>query len=198
MVKTIHLIRHGHHALLGRQLCGRMSGVVLDELGCRQMELCATLLPSSPSAVQSSPQPRARQSAAILAWRFGVAVEIVKAVDEIDVGDWAGRTFEELGQDPRWARWNSARASSRPPKGETMAALQGRVVAHLEQLRHDGSDRSLLVVSHAKPIRAALLYYLDRSLDDFLAIDVDPGSISTLAVDRAGIHVSTINQKVAA
>jgi probable phosphoglycerate mutase len=198
MVKTIHLIRHGHHALLARKLCGRIPGISLDELGCRQMQLCAELLMSPPSAIQCSPRRRARQSAAILARRFGLAVEIVPAVDEIDVGDWTGRAFEELKRDKAWARWNTARGSSRPPNGESMTALQRRVVEHLEQLRHDASDATLIIVSHAEPIRAALLHYLGRSLDDFMSIAVDPGSVSTLTVDRAGVHVSTINQKVPA
>jgi probable phosphoglycerate mutase len=195
MVKTIHLIRHGHHALLARKLCGRTPGIGLDELGCRQIQLCAEFLMSRPSAVQSSPRRRARQSASILARRFGVAVEIVPALDEIDVGDWTGRSFEELKQDMAWARWNAARGSSRPPNGESMTDLQGRVVDHLEQLRHDAGDASLLIVSHAEPIRAALLHYLGRSLDDFMSIAVDPGSVSTLTMDRAGVHVSTINQR---
>ena len=99
MAKTVHLIRHGHHALLARRLCGRMPGVGLDELGCRQIELCAGLLTSQPSAIQSSPQRRARESAGILAFRFGLAVELVPAMDEIDVGDWTGKGFDELTQD---------------------------------------------------------------------------------------------------
>ena len=198
MVKIIHLIRHGHHALLARKLCGRTPGISLDELGCRQIQLCAELLTSQPSAIQSSPRRRARQSASILAQRFGLAVEIVPAVDEIDVGDWTGRAFEELKQDEAWARWNTARGSSRPPNGESMTALQRRVVDHLEQLRDDTSEARLLIVSHAEPIRAALLHYLSRPLDDFMSIAVDPGSISTLTVDRSGVRVSTINQKVPA
>ncbi len=198
MVKTVHLIRHGHHAQLARRLCGRMPGIGLDALGYRQMELCAGLLPSPPSAIQSSPQRRARESAGVLAWRFGLAVEIVPTVDEIDLGDWTGREFEELRRDHRWTRWNAARGSARPPNGETMSALQRRVVAHLEQLRADADDSTLLVVSHAEPIRAALLHYLRRPVDDFMSIAVDPASVSTLSVDRAGIRISTINQKVPA
>ena len=198
MVNTIHLIRHGHHALLARKLCGRTPGINLDELGCRQMQLCAELLTSRPSAIQSSPRRRARQSAAILAQRFGLAVEIVPAMDELDVGDWTGCAFEELKHDKAWARWNEARGTSRPPNGESMRVLQRRVVDHLEQLRREASDAKVLIVSHAEPIRAALLHYLKRPLDDFMSIAVDPASISTLTADRAGVHVSTINHRVPA
>jgi broad specificity phosphatase PhoE len=196
MVKTIHLVRHGHHARLAGILCGRMPGVELDALGCRQMSVCADRILPLPSAIQSSPQPRARQSAAILAWYLGLPVEIVPAVDELDVGRWTGRSFDDLDQDPDWHRWNSRRGSSRPPNGESMQNLQRRVVQHIEQLRKDSGDGTILIVSHAEPIRAALLHYAKIALDDFLSIAIDAASVSTLCVDRRGVHISRINQRV--
>jgi probable phosphoglycerate mutase len=69
-------------------------------------------------------------------------------------------------------------------------------VQHLEKLRNDPADATVLIVSHAEPIRAALLHYSGIALDDFLSIEVDPASVSTLSVDRDGIHVSQINQQV--
>jgi len=198
MVNTIHLVRHGQHAMLGHRLCGRMPGVQLDDRGCRQMAGCAELIGRTPAAIQSSPQRRAQQSASILAWHFGLAVEIVAAVDEIDYGEWTSLAFADLEGDPRWSRWNSRRGTSRPPGGESMRALQRRTVRHLEQLRRVQTDGAIVIVSHAEPIRAALLYYSRIPLDNFLSIEVDPASISTLAVDQAGIRVAQINQRVLA
>lgn len=198
MVKTIHLVRHGHHALLGTKLCGRMPGVELDDLGCRQMARCAEMIPRVPAAIQSSPQRRTQQSAFILAARFGVPVEIVPAFDEIDLGDWTSRSFADLESDRRWTRWNVRRGASRPPNGESMWELQQRVVRHLEQLRTLQIPGPIVIVSHAEPIRAALLHYSRIPLDKFLSIGVDPASISTLVVDDDGIRVSQINQQVPA
>jgi probable phosphoglycerate mutase len=197
MVKTVHLVRHGHHALLAGVLCGRMPGVELDELGCRQMASCLQCILPAPTAIQSSPQRRALQSASILARHLGIVVEIVAAVDEIDVGGWTGRAFDELNKDPDWQRWNHRRGSSRPPRGESMRELQRRVVQHLQQLRDDPGDGTILIVSHAEPIRAALLHYANIPLDDFLSIAVDPASVSTLCFDRRGVHISRINHRVA-
>lgn len=198
MAKFIHLVRHGHHALLGGVLCGRMRGVELDELGRRQMAACLDYVPADVSAIQSSPQRRAQQSASILAWHLGLPVEIVAAVDEIDLGDWTGRTFAELDHDREWKLWNSQRGTSRPPNGESMLCLQQRVVEHIESLRSNPQDGAILVVSHAEPIRAALLHYGKITLDNFLAIAVDPASVSTLCFDRTGAHISRINQRAAA
>jgi broad specificity phosphatase PhoE len=198
MVETIHLVRHGHHGMLGHWLCGRMPGVQLDDLGCRQMSRCAEIIPERPLAIQSSPQRRAQQSASILAWHFGLPVEIVPGVDEIDYGEWTSRTFVELEGDTRWNRWNTRRGTGRPPGGESMRALQQRIVRHLEQFRRAQTDGAIVIVSHAEPIRAALLHYSRTPLDNFLSIEVDPASVSTLAVDRAGIRISRINQQVSA
>lgn len=199
MAKIIHLIRHGHHALLGRTLCGRMKGVELDDLGCEEIARCADTFTPPPSMAQSSPQRRCMQSACILAARFGLPVEIVPALDELDYGEWTGLSFEALARDPRWSRWNEQRGTNRPPGGESMRSLQKRVVAHLEQLRNDhGSGTVVVAVSHAEPIRAALLHYSRKELDDFLSIEIDPGSVSTLSVDNRGLKITGINQRVPA
>ena len=97
MATHVHLVRHGHHSLLGRILCGRMPDVALDDLGCRQMASVAEMISAAtPSALQSSPQRRALQSAAIVAARCGLPVEIVPAFDEIDMGAWTGTEFAAL------------------------------------------------------------------------------------------------------
>jgi broad specificity phosphatase PhoE len=125
-------------------------------------------------------------------------VEIAPDVDELDYGEWTSRAFADLGGDTRWNRWNTRRSTNRPPGGESMRALQQRMVRHLEQLRRAQADGTIVIVSHAEPIRAALLYYSRIPLDNFFSIEVDPASVSTLAVDKSGIRVSRINQQVPA
>ena len=79
-----------------------------------------------------------------------------------------------------------------------MRALQHRIIRHLENLRSIQADGSIVIVSHAEPIRAALLYYSRTPLDHFLSIEVDPASVSTLVVDKSGIRIARINQRVPA
>jgi broad specificity phosphatase PhoE len=79
-----------------------------------------------------------------------------------------------------------------------MRALQRRMVQHLERLRGVQCGGPIVIVSHAEPIRAALLYYSRIPLDNFLSIEIDPASISTLALHEAGIRVAQINQQVPA
>jgi probable phosphoglycerate mutase len=79
-----------------------------------------------------------------------------------------------------------------------MRSLQNRIVDHLEQLRNDRSAVTAIAVSHAEPIRAALLHYARMRLDDFLAIEIDPSSVSSLTADRDGFRITGINQRVPA
>jgi broad specificity phosphatase PhoE len=194
----LHLIRHGHHALLGHVLCGRMPAVGLDAQGRQQMlEIAELIGHRAPLAVQSSPQRRAVQSAEIIAANFGLPVEIVSAFDEIDLGFWTGAQFKDLASDSRWQAWNERRGSARPPGGESMSALQARVVRHIEQLESQHSDVTIVIVSHAEPIRAALMHYLNVPLDQFHTLDIDPASISTIQFGGRPI-VSCVNNKVMA
>ena len=78
MQTIIHLIRHGHHALLGRVLCGRMPGVALDETGRDELVACATRLEAPPSIIQSSPQLRARHQ--VESQRLRVAIRAAQRV----------------------------------------------------------------------------------------------------------------------
>jgi broad specificity phosphatase PhoE len=193
----IHLVRHGHHPLLGSVLCGRMPGVELDQHGREQMMVTADAVKlAAPRCVQSSPQLRAVQSAAIVAVRCGLVVEIVPAVDEIDVGLWTGASFSELAPDKAWQRWNENRSSTHPPRGESMEMLQRRVVKHIEQSRGHGGD--IVIVSHAEPIRAALMHYLDVPLDRFDCVAIDPASISTITLEGTRARVSCLNGEVMA
>ena len=194
----VHLVRHGHHPLLGRLLCGRRVEAGLDDIGHAQSDLVGRQLSRfRPVAVQSSPRRRTLQSAAAIARHCRTAVEVVDAVDEIDMGCWTGQEFTALEADPAWVEWNERRGSAVPPGGESMSNLQRRVVGHLEQLRAENTDAVIAIVSHAEPIRAALMYYLGIPLDKFFEVTVDPASISTLTMSRRRTRVARLNGALA-
>ena len=127
------LVRHAAHELVDRVLCGRMPGVRLGEEGRAQARRLADRLSRERvAAIHTSPLERARETAAPIAETFKLTPEMCETINEIDVGEWAGREFAMLGDDPRWAAWNSARGVTRAPGGETMLDVQARVIGHLE------------------------------------------------------------------
>ena len=196
MTTTIHLVRHAAHGLLGRVLAGRMDGVPLDAGGRADAEaLGRHFLGQDIAAVQSSPMTRAKETAEPIAAAVGAPLEIVEALDEIDCGDWTGLSFAALGDDPRWKAWNEARGFARIPGGETMRDVQARMMDHICALRDAWSERTIVLVSHADTIKAALLYVLGLPFDALQRIDVDPASITTLVAGAWGAKVTRVNAR---
>jgi broad specificity phosphatase PhoE len=181
---TIILVRHCVHELLDRVLVGRQSDVFLSAAGVKQAErLAEALVRHGVTAVKSSPQVRAQQTARPTAAMLGKPAEIVPEFDEADFGTWSGRTFDSLQNDRHWQGWNSHRGAIRPPGGETMRELQSRVLPGLSRLANAHTGQCIAVVTHAEPIRAAVLHYRGISLDEFARVRIDPGSCTTLQLD---------------
>jgi broad specificity phosphatase PhoE len=192
----MYLIRHGAHALVNKVLCGRTDGVPLSAEGVEQAHQLAAHFAGKPvDLVQSSPRQRTRQTAAPIAAAVGRPIDPAEGMDELDAGEWTGRSFIDLADDPAWSAWNASRGKARPPGGESMIELQARVLRHLHSLNETDAD-SVVIVSHAEPIRAALLHCRNTPLDRFAEIDVAPGSISILRSEGGRLTADQINIQV--
>jgi probable phosphoglycerate mutase len=190
------LIRHAAHSQLGDVLSGRSPGIALSREGRSQAErLAERLAGTALDALHASPVERAQQTAlAIAARRRGLLVETVPALDELDFGDWAGRAFVELADDPRWSSWNAARAGATAPNGESMVEAQERAWAHVQRTAAAAPGRAVAMVSHCDIIRAVIARALGLSLDHIHRFDVDPASVSRLAVGPWGAKVLGLNE----
>jgi probable phosphoglycerate mutase len=194
---AIFLVRHAEHDALPRMLCGRMPGVRLGDRGREQAtRLAKRLAPEGIAAVYSSPLERALETAGPIAEAAGLAVRPEPALNELDYGAWAGRTWDELGREPAWAAWNADRAQGRPPAGETLGELKARVAGWLEVVRDRHVGERLACVSHAEPIRAALVWVLGAPFAAFDRLEIGPGSISVVVADHWGFRVHAINEVV--
>lgn len=176
-----------------------MSDVALDGKGVLQMERLATAFKGTKiDLLQTSPRRRARQSAAIVSAQLRLAAEIAEAADEMDFGDWAGRSFDALEADKDWIFWNEARSRARPPRGERMQDAERRLSQHLAGLACHRPMQAVMIVSHAEPIRAVLLKILGIPFDRFPEVDVAPASVSTIRMDGPHVEVVQINERIAA
>lgn len=193
---TFYLIRHAVHDLVDRVLVARSIDIELNDAGRRQaMSISLRLKDATIDAFVSSPRRRALQTGDPLTERFGLRVEIANEIDELDAGVWSGLSFETLERDPRWHNWNASRGSARPPAGESMAELQARVVGYLTRLQAKSPDGHIAVVSHAEPIRAALMHFRSIALDDFLQVPVPPASIHRLDIaDKVSVRLLPLDE----
>ena len=200
MAATIYLVRHAAHDRVDRVLCGRMPGVGLGRTGLRQAEALARWFAGRApvAAVWTSPVQRARETAGPVAGRLGLPVRDSDALCEIDFGDWTGRSFDELRDDPRWRRWNEARGGERPPGGESMVEAQARAMGELDRAREEHPDGGVVLVSHGDVIKAVLAGVLGLSLDAHARFEISPASVSALAVWDGGGKVLSMNETVVA
>jgi broad specificity phosphatase PhoE len=194
-VTTFLLVRHAAHDWLGRGLAGRKSGVSLNPQGWLQAEaLVARLDRWTLDAICSSPQPRARETMVPLAGRRRLKVQVMDAFDEIDFGEWTGRTFDALRADqPRWQQWCEHRGSATPPGGEALLEVCRRAVNGLEQLRQRYPDGCVLVASHGDVIKAVVAAALRMSLDDLERFDVAPASLTVVEAGQGWQRVQLLN-----
>lgn len=196
MATTFYLIRHAAHGLLGRTLVGRMDGVSLSEEGRRQSERLADRLQSAGLvALYSSPLTRARETAASIAARTRLAVEIAPAANEFDFGAWTGKSFEDLEHDPLWRRFNVFRSTVAAPGGESMLDVQQRVVGLIRDLRAKHGEAAVAIVAHGDVVRAAILHFLGVPLDLFRRIEIAPASISIVEIDDWGARLTLLNEE---
>jgi probable phosphomutase (TIGR03848 family) len=191
---TFLLIRHAEYAGIGAALIGRTPGIGLDERGRAQAQALAERLAGLPiRAIYTSPLERTRETALPIGERLGVRVRVCWELNEIDFGEWQGRSFAELDDQPRWQRWNAFRSGGAPPGGETMLAAQGRIVQAIAACRERHPDAAVALVSHSDMIKAALAYFLGVPLDLFGRIEIAPASVSILQIDDYGARLSLLN-----
>nr|WP_295829255.1 histidine phosphatase family protein [uncultured Azospirillum sp.] len=196
------LIRHGSHDRLGSVLCGRMPGVTLSAQGRAEADLLADRLSGQRlTAVLSSPLERAIETATPIAERQGLSPTIEPALNELDLGAWSGKRFEELHGDPAWDLWNRARSHGRPTPGESpgesMTEAQTRIASLLDRLRRAHPGGTLALVSHGDIIKAALAHAMGLPLDFYGRFEISPASRSVLIAGDWGLKVHSINEGAA-
>lgn len=190
---TLLLVRHGATAWTHeRRLQGR-TDVDLSDAGRRDVAaLVPAVVPWAPRTVLVSPLARARSTAAILAAALPETVEHV--VDERwaehSLGEWEGRTPDEIG--PDYALWRAGDLV--PPGGEPVAATRARVTAAVQDAAaHPGP---VLVVTHGGIVRAVLDTCL--GLPSRRLVPAAAPSLTAVDVEPDGVRLRAFNVDIAA
>ncbi len=191
------LIRHGENDYRRRSLLpGQLPGIHLNEIGKAQARQLAWTLSEVPlKAIYSSPLERALETAEPIARLHNLTIEKVEALADVNVGDWAGRSWKRLRRTRLWPKIIHAPAEVRFPNGESFLEVQARVIGALEQFptQHDEKD-IIAVIFHADPIKLALAHFLGLPLNAFQRLNVDTASISAVWVGKEMTRVLFINR----
>jgi probable phosphoglycerate mutase len=189
------LVRHGQTPTTGSTLPGRARGLHLADSGRAQAQAAADRIAAlkDVAAVYASPLERTRETAKPIAEARGLKVQIHRGLLECDFGDWTGAKLKDLMKLPEWQTVQRYPSGFRFPGGESFAEMQTRIVGAIDELvaRHPG--QTIVAVSHADPIKAALAQALGTHLDLFQRIVVSPCSISAVLYGSTGPAVLAAN-----
>ena len=129
-------------------------------------------------SVLVSPRLAARQTAE----RLSLVATVDTALDDIDCGDWAGRSIAEIAEaQPREIERWILDPDYAGHGGESRSALAERATAWLARRAED--EPHALAVTHAAFIRSLVLSILDAPVSAFWRIDIAPASVTDIRHD---------------
>lgn len=173
------LVRHAVTEHTGPLLSGRMPGISLSARGVEQAEAAAVRLAGLPvGIVYASPIERTTQTAQRIATRHSLDVIPLPGVIEADYGEWTGGKISDLAKTDEWKVVQVAPSRARFPGGETIQEMQARTVSALDAVVAAHPNTTIVVVSHADPIKSAIAHYTGMHLDLFQRVHVSPASVT--------------------
>jgi probable phosphomutase (TIGR03848 family) len=196
------LVRHGLTPTTGKEMPAPGAGPNLSEEGWKQAGQAAehisawrATLPAL-AALYASPLSRTRETASVLSNALGLPVNEEQRLMDTDAGEWAGVALKELAKKPEWVTVVSYPSGFRFPGGESIQEMYTRVVGTVRSLaaRHPG--QTVIVVSHADPIKAVLADAMGVHLDLFQRVNVSPASVSAISYSEPAPSVMLVNWTV--
>mgnify|MGYP001821717169 CR=1 FL=1 len=192
---TVLLVRHGKTPTTGKVRPGRAIGLHLADEGIRPAQIAADRIAELKrvDAVYSSPLERAKETAAPISKARGLRTRIDRGLFECDFGDWTGAELKQLMKLPEWQTVQRAPSTFRFPNGESFTEMQTRMVSALDRLRAAHPGGTIVCVSHADTIKAAVAHAMGTHIDLFQRIVVSPASVTAISWHAGGPVVLTVN-----
>lgn len=192
---TVLLVRHGQTPTTGKVLPGRAAGLHLADEGRAQADIAAERIGALKrvDAIYSSPLERAKETAAPIAKTRGLRTKIDRGLFECDFGEWTGSELKKLMKLPEWGTVQRAPSTFRFPGGESFTEMQTRMVSTLDRLRVAHPGGTIVCVSHADTIKAAVAHALGTHIDLFQRIVISPASVTAIAWGPGGPVVLAVN-----
>jgi alpha-ribazole phosphatase len=151
-----------------------------------------------PAHWKISPLSRTRRTAeTIFAAGYPAAqLDVEPGLTEQSLGDWQGLPHAELPAKLEYgahAFW-PLRANERPPGGESLVQVIGRIGKTLDRLAVEHSGGDVVIVSHGGAIRAALAHAIGSEPDVVLHFSIQNLSLTGLERHPEGWRVVCVNE----
>lgn len=195
----LYLVRHGatdNNRADPPRLQGRRTDPGLSAEGLRQARQTGRFLARCPlDAVYSSPLLRARQTAETIAEPHGLPVQVVDELIEADVGQWEGRSWEEIEQTDAEAYHAFMTDAAVNPYlgGENLQEVYARVAPAFERLMADNLGRVIVVSGHNVVNRGYLAPLLGLPLSRYRSVPQDNCGVNLLRYRNGRAKAVTVN-----
>lgn len=168
---TLLLVTHGLNASLRHVVFGGTAG--LDPAGAEAAAVA--LRNQTAEEVLAGPAPACRQTAEAL----GHTPVAEPALADADYGSWTGRTLADVSaSDPDGVRAWLTDPDAAPHGGESVTQLVRRTAAWLDRLGPE--PRTVLAVTHAAVVRAAVVHALAAPPGAFWRTEAGPLAVTRL------------------
>ena len=195
MTKFI-LVRHGQSEANKQGLFAGISDFPLSELGLIQAEKTAEYIVKNHKIdiIYSSDLKRAYSTAIPASRLTGIEIIPDTRLREISAGKWEGMKFEDIAEKFPLDRdiWRYDIANSRPTNGESVRELAARILARLTEIGEENSGKTVLITSHATPIRSMQALWQTGDLETMKDIDWVPNASVTVAEYENGKFTLTL------
>lgn len=181
MKTTIYLVRHGEVHNPTGIIYGRLPGFGLSQKGQDQVAAAASALAAlAPfDVLYSSPLQRAQESAAILAAKLSMPVQVDDRLAETDIGGYQGRPFADLP---------SPYVTEEGVEGiEAAASMRDRLMAWAQDAAQ--THRRIVAVSHRDPIAVALLAWQGLGLAGLSRMALPTATVQQITLSGQGSQV---------
>jgi broad specificity phosphatase PhoE/nicotinamide riboside kinase len=199
-VVAVHLLRHGEvEGLQRREVRGHLDAP-LSQIGRQQhTDLCSWFVEHQPTpdVVLTSDLSRCAALGEQLSRASGVELIVEPALREQHMGDWEGRTWEEITAEQGSAvndYWDDY-VNARPPGGESLADMADRVRAVWQDRVAMHTGQRVVLVTHIGVIRALLCQGLELPLSQALRFAPAPASHTALLSAAAGLVVAAMGER---
>lgn len=164
---TLLIARHGDAAYGHADPVMSDDGGWLTELGRRQVvDLAASLRAERVSRAYGSPLTRASESAAIAGATLGVDDRVLPGLEEVRVGNCAGRPHGDPSFQGIYESWVAGELEARIPGGESGQEVLTRFRAALQEIADLHRGEQVLVFSHGGIMAFALPQLCDNLMSD--------------------------------
>ena len=183
------LIRHGESEANNKAFFAGQYDAPLMPKGVEQAEITAkyTVEKYHPVKIYASDLKRAYKTGKTLADKLGMEIIADKRFREIDAGEWDGIKFNELGDKyaEEFRIWRDDIANAKCTGGESVEDLRKRVFGAATEVAENNDGKTVVIATHATPIRVMQTYVQMGSLEKMNDIPwVSNASVSVFEYDN--------------